>query len=52
MSLYESQSGVEPARIATYRRLRQQWRRGTLTSSGGPRYEDFFSDDASSLVDR
>jgi hypothetical protein len=45
MGLYESEPGVPPVRITTFKRQRKLWRRGDGLSDGlENRYEDFFRD--------
>lgn len=45
MGNYESQQGVDPVRIETFRRMRKQWKYGELQESVGL-YDDFFTDTA------
>ncbi|WIB33088.1 hypothetical protein [Curtobacterium sp. MCSS17_005] len=51
MSTYTSDDNVEPARIATFKRLRKQWRREGVVSFSGTG-SDFFRDDAPERVRR
>ncbi|WIE55608.1 MULTISPECIES: hypothetical protein [unclassified Curtobacterium] len=45
MSSYESEPGVAPVRITTFKRQRKLWRRGYALETGhDDRYEDFFRD--------
>jgi hypothetical protein len=45
MGNYESQQGVDPVRIETFRRMRKRWKFGELQDGAGL-YEDFFTDTA------
>lgn len=45
MGNYESQQGVDPVRIETFRRLRKKWKYGEVTEATGL-YADFFTDTA------
>lgn len=45
MSHYESQQGIDPVRIETFRLMRKRWKHGEQQDGAGL-YEDFFTDTA------
>lgn len=45
MGSYETQPGIEPVRIETFRRMRKRWKYGDLPEVAGL-YDDFFTDTA------
>ncbi|WP_288468727.1 hypothetical protein [uncultured Curtobacterium sp.] len=45
MGAYQSEPGIDPVRIETFRRMRKRWKYGDLQDSNGL-YADFFTDTA------
>jgi hypothetical protein len=45
MGSYQSEPGIDPVRIETFRRMRKRWKYGELQDGTGL-YADFFTDTA------
>jgi hypothetical protein len=45
MGSYQSEPGIDPVRIETFRRMRKRWKYGELQDASGL-YADFFTDTA------